>query len=70
MEFAINKVKALLVACFWLIACLAYCLTLNAEAVCCSETSVNFYQTILHHIPEDNTLQRKITVPVTKHITL
>jgi hypothetical protein len=58
-EFAINKVKALLVACFLLVACLPYSLTLNTEAVCSFKISVNFYQIILHHIPEDSTLQNK-----------
>jgi hypothetical protein len=35
---------------------LVYFSTLNMEAICSSETSVNFQQTTRHFIPEDNIL--------------
>lgn len=44
--------------CHWILlftACLDYSLTLNMEAVCFSETSVNFYWTAWRHISEDIT---------------
>lgn len=34
-------------------ACSAYSSTIKTEAVCSSETSVNFYQTARYHIPVD-----------------
>lgn len=34
----------------------AYALTLKTETACSSETSLTFYQSIEHHILEDNTL--------------
>jgi hypothetical protein len=48
---------AILVACFMLITCLAYDLTLRMEAVYSSETLVNLYQTTQHQILEESTLQ-------------
>jgi hypothetical protein len=40
-----------------LLVYLANSLTLKMETVCFSETSVNFCQTIVPHIPEDSTHQ-------------
>jgi hypothetical protein len=45
-------VRRLLFAAF-----LAYSLTPKMEAICSSETSVNFYWPTQHHIPEASTLQ-------------
>jgi hypothetical protein len=41
---------------FLFVASLVYLSTLKTEAVHSSETSVNFYPTTRHHIPEDGTL--------------
>jgi hypothetical protein len=38
-----------------LVSCSAHSLTLKMEATCYSETSVNFWQTTQHYIPEDRT---------------
>jgi hypothetical protein len=46
---------AVLAACFLLVSCLAYSLTLMTEAVC-SEMSVDFCRTTWHYIPRDSTL--------------
>jgi hypothetical protein len=43
----------LLAACFMLVSCLSYSSTLKMEATYFSETSVNFYRTILHYIVVD-----------------
>jgi hypothetical protein len=45
----------LLATCSTLVSCLACSLTLKMEAMCGSETSVDFQQTTQHHIPEDRT---------------
>jgi hypothetical protein len=37
--------------------CLAYCSTIQMEALCSSETSLNFYITTWRHIPEAGTLR-------------
>jgi hypothetical protein len=42
--------------CFMLVSCSAYCLTLKMEAVCSSETSVDFHWIAQCYIPEDRTL--------------
>jgi hypothetical protein len=39
-----------------LVSCLAYFTTLRVEAICSSETSVEFLMTTLRYIPEDSTL--------------
>jgi hypothetical protein len=39
-----------------LVSCSPYSLTLKMEAICSSETLVDFQQTTFHYIPEDNTL--------------
>jgi hypothetical protein len=41
---------------FMLVSCLAYSSTLNMEAICSSENSVNFQRTTWHYISEDRTL--------------
>jgi hypothetical protein len=48
--------EALLTTCFMLVSCLAYSLALKMEAICSSETSVNFQRTARCYIPEDRTL--------------
>jgi hypothetical protein len=47
---------ALLAGCFLLVSCLAYFSIVSMEAVQFSETSLDFYQTKLHYIPEDSIL--------------
>jgi hypothetical protein len=42
---------------FMVVSCLAYSLTLKMEAICYSDTLVNFQRTTQHYIPEDRTLQ-------------
>jgi hypothetical protein len=42
--------------CFMLVSCLAYFSTLNMEASCSSETSVDFQLTKRRYIPENRTL--------------
>jgi hypothetical protein len=39
-----------------LLVCSAYFSTLKTVSVCSFETSVNLYQTILYHVPEDISL--------------
>jgi hypothetical protein len=41
---------------FTLVSCSAYYSTLNMEAICSSETSVDFQRTTQRYIPEDNIL--------------
>jgi hypothetical protein len=41
---------------FTLVSCSAYSSTLKIEAICSSETSVDFQQTTRRYIPEDSTL--------------
>jgi hypothetical protein len=50
----LSKNPALLATC-WFIAQLIF-LTLQMEAICSSETSIDTQQTTLHYIPEDGTL--------------
>jgi hypothetical protein len=40
-----------------LVSCSAHCSTLKMEAICSSETPVDFQRTTQHYIPEDSTLQ-------------
>jgi hypothetical protein len=40
--------------------CSAYSSTLKMEAICFSETSVDFQRTTWHYIPEDSTLDQRI----------
>jgi hypothetical protein len=47
--------EPLIAACFMLVSCLAYFLTLKMEATGSSKTSVDFQQTTEHYIPEDIT---------------
>jgi hypothetical protein len=47
---------ALLTGCFLLVSCLAFSSAVRMEAVRFSETSLDFYQTKLHYIPEDSIL--------------
>jgi hypothetical protein len=42
---------------FMLVSCAAYSLTLKMEALCSSETLVDFQRTTQRYIPEDSTLQ-------------
>jgi hypothetical protein len=42
---------------FMPVSCSAYSVTLKMEAICSSETSVDFQQTTRHYIPEYSTLQ-------------
>jgi hypothetical protein len=49
--------RALLAACFLLVSCLAYSLTVKMETICSSETSVDFHRTTWRYIPEDRTLR-------------
>jgi hypothetical protein len=43
---------------FTLVSCVTYSSTLKAEAICSSETSINFQRSTRLYIPEDRTLQR------------
>jgi hypothetical protein len=36
-----------------LVACLVYSSTLKMEGICFSETSLNFYWTTRHNVPDD-----------------
>jgi hypothetical protein len=47
----------MLLSAFTLVSCSAYASTLNMEAICSSETSVDFQRTTRRYIPEDSTLQ-------------
>jgi hypothetical protein len=49
--------RALLAACFLLVACFAYYSTMKMEAKRSSETPVNFCLTTWHYIPDDSILQ-------------
>jgi hypothetical protein len=42
-------------ACCFLLACLAYFLTLKMDAILSYKASANSYQTTQHHIPEEST---------------
>jgi hypothetical protein len=48
---------------FTLLSCLAYSSTLQMEAVCSSETSVDFQRTTRRYIPEDRTLHPYTALP-------
>jgi hypothetical protein len=48
--------QAVLATYFSLIYCLAFSFTLKTEAICSSETYVNFQRTTRNYIPEDNAL--------------
>jgi hypothetical protein len=60
ITFILNKIQSLchcsscclLSACFVLVSCLAYSFTLNIEAICFSETSLDFHLIIRCYIPE------------------
>jgi hypothetical protein len=43
---------------FTLVSCLAYSSTLKMEAICCSETSVDFQWTTWRYMPEVSTLNK------------
>jgi hypothetical protein len=51
-----SKKLALLAACFVLISCLAYSLTVKIEVTCYSKMLVDFQWTVEHYIPEDKIL--------------
>jgi hypothetical protein len=42
---------------FMLVSCSAYISTLNMEAICASETSVDFQRFTRRYIPEDSTFR-------------
>jgi hypothetical protein len=44
-----------------LVSCSAYSSTLKIEAICSSETSVDFERTTLRYIPEDSALRNVIS---------
>jgi hypothetical protein len=46
--------RSLLASYFSLVSCLAYFWTLMMEAICSSETSVDFQRTKRHYIPRDH----------------
>jgi hypothetical protein len=48
--------RGLYASCFVLVSCVAYSSTPKIEVICCSETSVDFYQITRYYIPEDSTL--------------
>jgi hypothetical protein len=48
--------RLLKVACFMVVPCLAYSLTLKMEATCFSDMSVDFQWTTWRYIPDDRTL--------------
>jgi hypothetical protein len=48
--------QAILAASFLFVTCLAYFLTVKMEAMCSTETLVNYKWTKWHHIPENCTL--------------
>jgi hypothetical protein len=45
------KSRALLAICFMVLSCMTYSLTLKMQAMCSSETSVDFQQTTLCYMP-------------------
>jgi hypothetical protein len=51
-----SKQNVLFATCFAPLFCMAYFSALKMEAVCSSETSVDFQWTTQHDIPEDRTL--------------
>jgi hypothetical protein len=50
--------------------CLAYFSALKIEAICSSETSIDFQLTKQRYIPENNTLQGSICYEFPKHMPL
>jgi hypothetical protein len=52
----IHPSRAPLATCFLLVTCMVYSSTVKMEAVCSSQTSLNFYQILLCHFPEDSIL--------------
>jgi hypothetical protein len=52
----LKQITELLATCFTLISCLAYSLTLKKEAICVSETLLDFQWTTRRYIPEHRTL--------------
>jgi hypothetical protein len=54
--WSVESQFALLATCFSLVSCLAYPSTLKMEAICCSETSVDFQRTTPRYIPDHWTL--------------
>jgi hypothetical protein len=57
-------------ACFLLVACLAYSLTLKMEAACSSKTSVNFCWATWCNIPEHSTLHMWMVLSNSQDTTL
>jgi hypothetical protein len=51
-----KKARALLVACFMLVSCLAYSSTLKMEVTCSSESSVDFQRITWRYIAEHRIL--------------
>jgi hypothetical protein len=49
-------IHSLKIRAFTLVSCSAYSSTLKMEAMCSSETSVDFQRTTRRYIPEDSTL--------------
>jgi hypothetical protein len=56
LYFSSSSSVTLFAACFLFVSCVThYSSTQEMEAVCCSETSLNFYQTTRRYIPEHST---------------
>jgi hypothetical protein len=56
-EVGTKQKQAFIASCFLIPTSLSFSLTLKMEAVRSSETSLNFYRSTRHHIPEDSTLR-------------
>jgi hypothetical protein len=56
MSRARNQLESCLPPPFTLVSCSAYSSTKKMEAICCSETSVDFQRTTRRYIAEDGTL--------------
>jgi hypothetical protein len=56
LQSTLNHEQAEFAASFLLVIFLVYYSTLKMEAMCSSETSVNFYQATRHRIPEDTSV--------------
>jgi hypothetical protein len=52
--------ECLLATCFTLASYSTYSLTLKMEAICSSETSVDFQRTTQRYIPEESTLKKSV----------
>jgi hypothetical protein len=48
-----KQVGVKFVACFMLVSCLAYYLTLKMDTICSSKSLVDFHQTMWHYIPDE-----------------